>query len=218
MKNLFFFTSELEHTFDLTKKSISMKDLRKLVLVVVMVTGLMTSANERKVNYRIFEIKPNVVQFVMNNTDGYLNVAIKDDFGHIFYEENFKGKFYSKKYDMKNLPDGTYHIEVDSYTKVKKINFEVKKGKLLWKEAVPKVAYKPIIYKKGNKVNIHMLAENNEPMNIEIYNASSELIYKEKLEGNRILKRQLDFSELDKGSYQLYVSTKEKVIVRSLKF
>ena len=55
-------------------------------------------------------------------------------------------------------------------------------------------------------------------MNIEIYNASSELIYKEKLEGNRILKRQLDFSELDKGSYQLYVSTKEKVIVRSLKF
>jgi hypothetical protein len=195
-----------------------MKILKNLILVAIMVIGLMANASERKLNYRIFEIKPNVVQFVMNNTDGYLNVAVKDNFGYVFYKETFKGDVYSKKYDMKSLPDGAYHIEVDSYTKVKEIHFDIVNGQINWKEDVPKIAYKPIIYKKGTKVNIHMLAENNEPLNIEIYDASSELVYKEKLEGNRILKRQLDFSKLDKGYYQLFVSTSEKMIVRSLKF
>lgn len=194
-----------------------MKNLiKKVILIAVMVTGLVSMASERDGNIEIKDLNSKVIQFTLNNFDGDLQVTVKDTHDYVLYKENFEGTIYSKKYDLSELPNGIYFVELRGETKIKTIPFIVSGNKVEFNYEASKIYFKPVIVVKDKKVNITKLALDKESFLIEVYNVNSKLIYKEVLEGKKHLQRRLNLEELPSGTYYLVLRSKGKVIRKAI--
>lgn len=190
--------------------------IKKVVLIAVMVTGLVSLANENDLNVKIKELNSKVVEFTLNNYDGDLQITVKDTHDYVLYKEDFKGTIYSKKYDLSELPSGVYFIEFNGETKVKTVPFTVERHAVEFNYAATRIYFKPIVVVKEKMVNITKLELDSEPLRIEIYDNNLDLIYEENLGGNLYLNRQLNFEELPRGTYDLILRSKDKVITKTI--
>ncbi|MDV7187859.1 hypothetical protein R3X25_11255 [Lutibacter sp. TH_r2] len=194
-----------------------MKSLfKKVVLIAVMVTGLVSMANERDVNIKIKGLDSKLIQFTLNNFDGDMQISMKDSEGHVFYTEDFNGIVYTKTYDLKTLPKGVYFIELNGETKIKTFPIHVKENKLEFDYDKTEVYYKPVVVVNESLVKITKLSLNLDPLKVEMYNSENDLIYTETLKGRMDLKRSLNLEELPEGHYNLVLTTKEEVLVKEI--
>jgi len=99
--------------------------IKKVMLIAVMVTGLVVKANENLPKVIVSDSNPKIVQFSFNNFDGEVRILVKDIDKVVLHSEKFVGSVYSKKYDLSNLPNGVYNVEINGETKIKSIPFSL---------------------------------------------------------------------------------------------
>ena len=130
------------------------KVLKRVLLIVVMVTTLMVKGNNVIVN---INEKSKVINLEFKNNDGELRIIIKDGHGEILHAEKYKGLKFSKTFDFKSVPNGDYYIEVEGETKVKVFPLAIsRKGVELIKNEEA-VYFKPIIRRVEDKLFISKL-------------------------------------------------------------
>ena len=191
--------------------------IRKVVLMVVMVTGLVGKANESDFNLKATELNSKMVQFSLNNYDGDIEIQVKDMQNIILHSENFQGTYYSKKFDLTTLPSGSYVFEVTGKTKVKNMTFKVTEDNVEFKDETLTVIFKPVITLKDKSVRISKLALNLEPLKIEVYDDTHDLLYSEILKGEMDLKRMLNFEEVPSGNYKISLTSNGKTFIENIK-
>lgn len=195
-----------------------MKNLFKsslLVMAILMATITLAKNIDPSIKIKLIESK--LIQLTMDETIKNVEVSVKDSKGEIVYTKKSENFNISKKYDLNNLPSGSYFMEIESSTKIKIIPFNVLSKSIELNEEKENVYYKPIVRKEGANVFISKLALNNEDLEIILYDVDSAVLFTEKLEGNAILERKLNLMNLKSGNYNLILRSGSKTFYEAIK-
>jgi hypothetical protein len=178
--------------------------------------ALVSNASEKSLTVKIISQESRLVQLFLNNHDGSSEVFIKDINGFQLYKVLIKDKEFLKKFDLSGLPDGEYYFEVNSQTKIGTTRFSVARNNLEFKEET--IVFKPIVRFKNNIIYISKFTLNNEEtLDVFLYDDNQHLIYNEKLFGKNNLRRKLNLLNLDSGSYSLVLKSEGKLYNEKLK-
>lgn len=195
-----------------------MKNLVKsslLVITMFMITVVVAKNNDPNIKIKLIESK--LVQLTMKGSIKMVEVSVKDKNCETIYHEKSDNFNLSKKYDLKNLPIGDYFMEIESLTKIKVVPFKVLSNSINLIEDDEVTYYKPIVKKEGTDLFISKLNLNNENLEIVLYDADSNILFTEKLEGNAILERKLNLMNLNSGHYNLVLRGSGKTFYETIK-
>ncbi|MEW4922469.1 hypothetical protein [Algibacter sp. 2305UL17-15] len=146
---------------------------KKAILMVAMMATVIGNTNASE-NHDIKDAKRTAITLT-NVKQGNL-LTIKDAYGITLYTEQIKEEgMYSKGFDLSELPNGDYVVELDKDVEIKMIPFTVEDNTVVFNKAKEETFFKPVTRVKENLVYVSKLALDNENLDVSIY-----------LEGNRV--------------------------------
>lgn len=170
----------------------------------------------------------NVADSIINNEDSNLVkieslkagsiLKIKDETGIILHKETINNSgYYSKSFDLGNLPDATYYFELDNTDEIRIIPVVVENQKTIRLESEESRIAKPRVIADGQMVHIQQNSDNEQDLSITIYYKGQEVAFEEDLEDVKNLNRSYDFSSSLKGDYTIVVNTEGKTFSNKVK-
>lgn len=154
---------------------------------------LATSIEQKTITISIYELKPKEVE-----------VRILDKKGEVLLTELFNTKdFRNRKYNLNNLPDGKYDLEVSDVQKTITMTLIIKSD-ILEIEKEEKL-YKPHSFIMDKKWNLSVMSLGKD-VNVRIIDQRGELVYEDEIKEKISVNRRYNLSKLKKGSYNLYIS------------
>lgn len=145
-------------------------------------------------------------------------LKIKDEAGIILYKEKINNSgYYSKSFDLSNLPDATYYFELDNANEIRIIPVVVENQKTKRRKSDESRIAKPSVKSDGQMVHIQQNSDDEQDLFITIYYEGQELAYKESFKDVKNVSRSYDFSSSLKGEYTIVVNTKGKTFSNKVK-
>lgn len=196
-----------------------MKNLIKnLLFIVAVLTSIVTTANNGDLELKVSTLSTKTIKFIIRNGDGEFEVSIKDSNGYRMYSEKFQRSYVSKKYDLKNLINGDYIVEIKGQTKIIEMPFTVLRNQIEINASSESVFYKPVVQLGIDDVLISIEANVlHESLEIALYDDYSNLLYSEEIVGKVDLKRKLNISKLVEGEYRLVMKSGNKIFKEIIK-
>ena len=148
--------------------------------------------------------------FVLNLKDwnqSDLEVAIISDEGVTVFSETLKEFQPSRKYNLKYLSVGNYHVQLSDDYKTVTYTIAVNDSDVVIDE-VEKVVFRPFISHHQDAIDINVLALGNE-VNIYLTDAYGNEIFHEKRENEKTITKRLNISELRSGQYSVNVQVND---------
>ena len=193
-----------------------MKNLiKKSLLIVAVLTTVVINANNIN-NVFVNVIDAKLIDLKLNNSDGDLQISIKDTYGEVLHIEEFEGSSFYQKYDLNTLPVGDYYFEIEGQTKINKMPFKVTSKGIEFQNEINSTYYKPTIRQEGDLVFITKVALTDENLTIVLYDHDSNTLYKEELNNNVELGKTLNLVKLKAGSYNLLLKSGGKVFEQKI--
>jgi len=149
--------------------------------------------------------------------EGHL-LAIKDNTGRTIYSENVNsnGNF-NTSYDLSQLKDGLYTLELSKDYEIKTKQFVVTAKAVTFLENTEKSVYKPVFRMENSRMLISQLALDKEStLEIEIF-FEGERIHQEEVTGNAILNRVYNLKEKTPGRYKVVMKANGRTYRRNFK-
>ena len=181
-----------------------MKKIVKTILVVTVMLGTLTSYANLKLNEGKFY--PKELRF--NNVKKGHQFSIKNNDGKTIYTEivNKTGD-YTTNYDLANLKDGLYTVELNKDFEINIKTFAVTSGIVTFIENTDNTIYKPSFRTQDNKLFISKLNLNEKgPITIKVY-FDNDLIHTESTDNAIILSRIYAINDNVSGNYEVVLTT-----------
>ena len=143
------------------------------------------------------------------NQSNVVKIQLKDKNEAILHQELVTNKIaFAKKFNLKNLPEGVYFLQVSDELKEVIQPIEISNSDLAIDLSTRMENYKPVFNYSNNKLDINLLAIDSEQINVEVFNADIQVIFtkKFKIEGKAFGER-LDLNKLQNGPYTVKIST-----------
>jgi hypothetical protein len=152
------------------------------------------------------------LQNVTENTE----LIIRDLNGFAFFSETIEksNNTFNKIFNLGNLPDGEYEIEIHGNVKVFSFPISISNDKIALIDE-KSVFFKPNILKKNSKIYISKYNPNNEPLGITIYDNDGIVVYEETLSGKENLGRIIRISK--PGNYNIQMLSDNKLYSHEVK-
>lgn len=148
------------------------------------------------------------LNFKMDTTPEQTLVTIVDTNGEVIFTEKIAtGKTYSKKFDLKNLPDGSYFLEVEDTLKEKVFAFVIQNSKVIIAEG--KENAKPVFRNKNGKVFLNLLNLKNEVVKIKILDSDNRVVFQETIVDEIVIEKVFNFEDAFKDNYTVVVQNKK---------
>lgn len=166
---------------------------------------LLTVGTEKKIELQLDRMFARTVRCEIINQKGQL----------IFTEDIPTETFRRKRYDLRNLPDGSYSMVIHDLMKVERINFEIESTGIRISKGISDVIYKPTVWLNMDKsldFNQLTLGADSE---IRLFDGN-ELIYSYKSIGETSISKRLNLEQLDPGKYTMEIRTKGEVFYKYL--
>lgn len=134
-------------------------------------------------------------------------IQIKDDNEAILHQEQVTNqKAFTKKFNLKNLPEGVYFINVSDELKEIVQPFEISLTSIKIDPSNRFENYKPVYRFKNNKLDINLLAINSNKVYVEVFDFQNQSIFDQEFENaGKPFGERLDLSKLEKGNYRIKV-------------
>lgn len=192
-----------------------MKTLKKITLLLLMLTSTLSFAKENKVLKIKTSAKLAVLEF-QNVREGQ-ELLVKDENGLIMYSETIQESGdLSKVFDLKKLKDGFYSIELDKDFEIVIQPFEIKNNTIQFDNNFERKIFKPLVNVDYNTLKVSKLSLDNSPVQIEIY-FGDELIHSESIQNEKIINRIYKLSKKTKGEYHTVVKSNDRRYVEYFK-
>lgn len=134
-----------------------------------------------------------------------LTVQIKDNQGFILMTDKVKDEHVTgKKYNLKNLPQGDYTLEIGNGQKVMTQAISLTDTTVAFDEDKSKVYYNPTIVINEDKMDFNLLSLGKD-VSVDITDASGESIYNTVFGTPQAVNERFDLSQLQKGEYTISV-------------
>lgn len=138
-----------------------------------------------------------------------LDVSILKSDGTFLINEKIK---VSKKYNLKDVPDGSYSLEIEDDQLIRIQSLEIS-GDRLFSTGV-KTIYKPMILVKANLIDMNMMTQ-GEPAWITMRDNESNTVFTEKITQEVSVSRRFNLNQLPEGNYLLDVELSGKHFTRN---
>ncbi|REE80635.1 putative secreted protein (Por secretion system target) [Lutibacter oceani] len=195
-----------------------MKNLMKRsLLIITFFTVSISMANNNDPGIKVNLIENKLIQLTLSGDSDVFEISVRDNYGVLLHKENLQSDNNSKKYDLANLPNGNYFMEIESSTKIKVIPFKVSAKSVALKNDDEIIHFKPTIRKTEDIVYVSMLALNNEKLEVLLYDMNNNLLYSETLQDKEILERKLNLMNLKSGSYSMILRSNGKAFYETIK-
>ena len=117
------------------------------------------------------------MRLTVSGVSDAFEISVKDSYWVLLHKENMQCDNNSKKYDLANLPNGNYFMEIESKTKIKIIPFKVSSNSVELDNSDEIIHFKPTIRKMDDIVYVSMLALNKEKLEILLYDQDHNLLF-----------------------------------------
>ena len=143
------------------------------------------------------------------NTKSDVLIQIKDNNDAILHTEKVVNqKFFAKKFNLKNLPEGTYYLVVTDELKEVVQPIEILVSKVAMDPDTRMEYYKPVYRFQDNKLDINLLALNNADINLEVFDFENQLVFSKTFENtDKTFGQRFDLSKLANGKYSIKITT-----------
>jgi len=190
--------------------------IKKSVLALILLTATQSYSNV--VDSIIVKNEENNKLVKIESLKAGSVLKIKDEAGTILHKEKINNTgYFSKSFDLSNLPDATYYFELDNEDEIRTIPVVVKDEKTMRLESSETRIAKPNVKVEGQMVQLSQNSEKAQDLNITIYYEGNEVAFKESLKDVKNVKRNYDFSGSLKGDYTIVVETKGKTFSNQVK-
>jgi len=134
-----------------------------------------------------------------------VTILIKDDNEAVLHQEKVSTqKSFSKKFNLKNLPEGFYFLEISDEQKAVIQPMEVLVSTVEINPSNRFENYKPVYQFENNKLNINLLAINSNTVNIEVIDIQNQSIFNQEFKNaGKPFGQRLDLTKLEKGNYRI---------------
>ena len=152
------------------------------------------------------------------NKSNAVMIQLKDANEAILHQEFVSNKIaFAKKFNLKNLPNGVYYLKISDDLKeiVQPINISVSDLAI---DPLTRIEnFKPVYKYSNNKLDINLLAINNEKINIEIFNAENQAIFAKSFKNDgKPFGERLDLNKLQAGVYNVKIKAGNNTFYKSV--
>jgi len=182
------------------------KVVRSIAVVALMFVAATGLAKEPKLS-----LTPNTqksLNFEMDIASVQTSLSIVDANGVIIYTERIaKGNIFSKKFDLQNLPEGSYILEVEDALKETIFEFTLNGSEI--KIAEKRVNTKPVFRKKEGRVFLNLLNLDREEVIIKVYDSENRVVFQEIIADEMLIEKVFNFNDAFKDNYTVRVQNKK---------
>ncbi|UII28122.1 hypothetical protein LVD15_06760 [Fulvivirga maritima] len=193
--------------------------IKNSLLVILFSTSLLSFAFGASpyVKVKRYDAKKFVV-IVKSANPTDLQISLRDRNDYELYSERHADvkDGYAKKFDVADLPDGNYFLEIENAQKIDVYSLEIAQGELSIENENRVAIFKPQVFQKGNQVDIAMLKYLNVPMKFSILNNTNDIIYEDTLADSQSVNKRYDMSKLDPGIYTLKFNLAGRLFTKSI--
>ncbi|MEY8849369.1 hypothetical protein AB9K26_11165 [Psychroserpens sp. XS_ASV72] len=185
-----------------------MKTIKKIILVAAVLVSTLGYAEKGKVlNTRTYA-KIAVLEF--ENVKKGQQLFVKDAQDGIIYSEtiNTNGTL-SKTFDLKELKDGKYTLELNKDFEIIIKPFEITNNQVVFLTSEATKQFKPLVVAENNQLRVSKLNLDNDAVKIEIF-YDGDMIYSETVNNETIVNRVYQLSKLETGKYHTVVKAKDR--------
>ena len=190
-----------------------MKTIIKTILVVTLMFGTLISyANDNTKSTNSVAVKKVKVEFKDVKKGNAL--TIKNEYGITIYKQVLQssGNF-TKNFDLTNLEDGLYTTELEKDFEIIIKKLEIKDGFVTFYKKEKEVIFKPVIRTEGNLILISKIEFDNQPLNVTLY-YNNDIIFSDKVEGEKVLNRVYKLSETEEGAYKVVINSDDRTYIK----
>ena len=136
----------------------------------------------------------------LGSSEEKVRVRILDDKGHLVHSEvNGKQDSFSRSYDLQQLPEGTYYLEVWG----KK---QLAREKLEYRKVVPQMlALETKAFPKDRKVQLKVKGATETAYMVRIYDRNGEVLFQDQLEIDPVNGRMFNFEQTQESEVHIVV-------------
>ena len=146
--------------------------------------------------------------FEMEAPSAQTVISILDIEGVIIYSEKVGDvASYSKKFDLRNLPDGDYVLKVEDTLKETLFELNVDNSNVLIEERRENT--KPVFKKNAQKVFLNLLNSDKEDVKITIYDSENRVVFNETVVNAVLVEKAFNFEKAYKDTYMVVVKNGE---------
>lgn len=192
-----------------------MKTIKKMTLIVLMFVTTLSYAEKTVKRNTIALSKVAVVEFL--NAKKGQKLLVKDEYGIILHSETVENNGnLSKLFDLKQLENGKYTIELDKDFEVIIKPLEIKNNAIFFLKNEERKVFKPLMRIENNKLLISQMTLESDLIEVEIYYGDS-LIYSENINGEKTMNRIYKLSDSEYGEYQAIVKSDDRTYIKHFK-
>lgn len=187
----------------------------KNFLFVIVLLGFASNifAHDSKPNLKITNSEKKIFTLVTDNAKSTsVTIRIFDAQGiNLLKEEIALGGRHSKSYDLSKLPNGTYELEIETFSSFRIYIVTITSNNLEIVENREERIYKPFVKLEGSNLSFNILNLNSKDVSLVINNVSGDEIYFEKIKDTQTIHKSYDLSNLPSGVYLITVKNSAKV-------
>lgn len=193
-----------------------MRTIKKMTLVVLMLSATLSYAGKKEKDDAKAFAKSIKVEFL--NAKKGQKLVVKNDHGIILHSEIVKNSGdLSKAFDLNQLEDGKYTIELEKDYEIIIKPVEIKNNVLTFIQNKETKIFKPLVRHKKDKLLISQLSPESEQVKVEIF-YEDELIYSETIQGEKTVNRVYKLENEKFGNYYAIVKADNRSYIEYFKF
>jgi hypothetical protein len=132
-----------------------------------------------------------------------VNVQIKEATGVTILEETLISAKAGRKYNLKNLPDGQYTLEMSDDLRITIQNFFIRNNEVVVSNDINTI-YKPFILTGNNNVDVNLMTLGKGAL-LNITDKDNNIVFAQKLDTTAVHKR-FDITSLSSGTYSVNIA------------
>ena len=146
-----------------------------------------------------------IVELDLKNNKTFLRII--DENQNIIFSEKISATSYTKKFDLTELENGSYYIELDDSlrTLVYPISVENKEVKILKRIENTK----PVFRKKGSMLFLNLLNLDGEDVQIKVFDSDNRTLFSEVIKNESIVTKAFNFETAHEDRYTVVVKDGE---------
>lgn len=192
-----------------------MKKVLKSITVMTLMFITMTSmANNPKITLTS-GIDSKSLVFEMDDQTMESKIRMTDKNAQTIYSENVLNANYSKKFNLKDLEVGTYNFIIENPFSSVVYTFVVDSKEIKIKNKEENTS-KSIFRITGNKIFINLFNGDQQKVDIEIMNSSSDIVFQESTKGELLFGKVINFDKAIKGNYTIIVTNGKETYYQNI--
>jgi hypothetical protein len=165
----------------------------------------------------LIESKPSEKTFTLNLANigkDVMRIEIRDENNAVLSLEQVQNKArYSKKFNLTQLPIGTYQLTLSNSTSKIIQPITVSKTAVLMDEKLRIENYKPYLKFSNGKLDLNALNTSDLPVVFSIRDSGDQIVFEEKIKDTQAISKRYNLSDLPVGTYSTEVRIGTEVYV-----